>query len=142
MAAAFLLGAALLAGAYLRRSSRGVHRQLRWMLWGAIGGLVPFALTYLAPTALGMSVPGWAPITTLPMILLPLALASALLHYRLSDLELFIKRGVATISVVFFTLATYDLVWTLTGHLLPGTIDPQGFTTAGLAALVATLSTT
>jgi PAS domain S-box-containing protein len=109
MALSFLGGAALLARAYLNRSSRAVHRQVRWMVWGAIGGLVPFAL------------------------------ASALLHYRLSDLELFIKRGVATISVVFFTLAVYDLVWTLAGRLLPPAIDPQGFMAAGLAALATAL---
>ncbi len=139
MTAAFLTGVATLAAAYLRHSSRAVHRQLRWMLWGTAFGILPIALLYMLPTALGLQPAIWAPATALPMILIPLALSSALLRYRLADLELFIKRGVATISVVFFTLAAYELIWTLFGELLPERFDPDGFAAAGLAALATAL---
>ena len=136
MAVCLIGGMALLVRASLSASSRAYRRQLRWMMWGTALGLGPFALFYLVPTALDLESPRWALWTVLPMVVLPLAFTSALLRYRLSDLELFIKRGISALSVFFFTFAVWELLTILIGGTLGAWLAPPSYTTAGLAALL------
>ena len=135
MAVFFLGGMTLLAGGALTETSRSQRRQLRWMMWGTVLGLGPFTLLYMAPVALGLTPPPWAPATALPMIVLPLAFVSALLRYRLSDLELFLKRGVEALSVVFFTLATYELLSLIMGRTLGVWLGSPTYTVTALAVV-------
>ena len=69
------------------------RRQLRWIVWGTALGAVPFVVGYALPFALGLpTVPGaeWSGVL---LGLVPLAFASAIVRYRLMDVEVIIKRG-------------------------------------------------
>ena len=134
----FLWGAMLLAVEGGRISSRSWRRQLRWMLWGTLVGLGPFCGFYLIPTAMGLDPPTWAPLAAMPLVVLPLAFTAALLRYRLTDLELFLRRGVVLLSTVFFTLAAWQLLSMAVGRSVGEWLGPPMWS-RGLAALVTAL---
>ena len=69
------------------------RRQLRWIVWGTALGALPFVFGYAMPFAFGFEpVPG-AELTAILLALVPLAFASAIIRYRLMDVEVIIKRA-------------------------------------------------
>lgn len=112
-------GILLLAVAYARSVGDRARRPLKWLLWGAAAGLGPFLALYMVPSVLGVRLPGWTELSVLPLVLAPLCFASAVARYRLTDLELFFKRGLATAAVVGCAGAGYLAMLLLARRLLP-----------------------
>ncbi len=81
--------------AFRQITSETGQRQLRWIAWGTGLGVGPFALFYALPWALGVDPPLALQLTAVPLGLVPLTFASAIVRYRLRDVEVIIKRGVA-----------------------------------------------
>src|SRR5204862_5489070 len=71
------------------------RRQLRWIAWGTALGVGPFAFGYGLPWALGIEPPLALQLTAIPLGLVPLTFASAIVRYRLRDVEVIIKGGLA-----------------------------------------------
>lgn len=136
---AILAGAAILARAYVRTPS-GLHRsQLRWMLWGLGLGLGPLAVGYAIPWALGADLPGWASVGVLPVLLVPAAFSAALARYRLHDLDLVLRKGLAGAALAVVTVAVYAV--TLVGLRLLAEPDALPDEILGfLAALVTAIA--
>ena len=84
----------VLARAFGEITSLTGRRQLRWIAWGTVLGVGPFAFGYALPWALGSNPPLALQLTAIPLGLVPLAFASAIVRYRLRDVEVIIKRGV------------------------------------------------
>jgi two-component system, NtrC family, sensor kinase len=91
--AAFLVGGlVVLVRALGKVRSVTSRRQLRWIVWGtALGGL-PFALGYALPWALGGTPSLPMQLSAIPLGFIPLAFASAIVRYRLMDVEVILKR--------------------------------------------------
>src|SRR5207245_3536714 len=89
--------------AFQQITSRTARRQLRWIAWGTALGAGPFALGYALPWALGGDPPLALQLTAIPLGLVPLTFASAIVRYRLRDVEVIIKRGLA--YTAFFSAA-------------------------------------
>lgn len=107
LAVAVVGGSALLARSYLESPS-GLHRsQLRWMLWGLGLGLGPFAAVYALPWAMGIAPPTWASLSLLPVLLVPAAFTAAMARYRLHDLDLVLRRGLAGAALAVVVVITY-----------------------------------
>jgi len=70
-----------------------------------MGGL-PFALGYALPWSLGFEPKGMH-LTAIPLGLIPLAFASAIVRYRLRDVEVIVKRGLVYTSVVLAMAGIY-----------------------------------
>ena len=89
------VGGARRAGARLPARSRRspARRQLRWIAWGTALGVGPFAFGYALPWALGIDPPLALQLTAIPLGLVPLTFASAIVRYRLRDVEVIVKRG-------------------------------------------------
>ena len=81
--------------AFRQITSRTGRRQLRWIAWGTALGVGPFAFFYALPWALGVDPPLALQLTAIPLGLVPLTFASAIVRYRLRDVEVIIKRGLA-----------------------------------------------
>ena len=85
-------------------------RQLRWIMWGVILGVGPFALAYALPWSLGADPSFVLQLTAVPLGLVPLTFASAIVRYRLRDVEVIIKRGLgyaaflAASTVLYFAM--------------------------------------
>ena len=83
------------------------RRQLRWIAWGTALGVGPFAFGYALPWALGADPPLALQLTAVPLGLVPLTFASAIVRYRLRDVEVIIKRGLAYTAFGAAAVALY-----------------------------------
>jgi two-component system NtrC family sensor kinase len=111
-------GLAVLLRALSRARSVTVRRQLRWIVWGtALGGL-PFALGYAIPFALGADPSIPMGLSAIPLGFIPLAFASAIIRYRLMDVEIILKRLLIYTSAVAAIVAIYVLILRASGGVL------------------------
>jgi PAS domain S-box-containing protein len=107
------LAGCLLAGlAALTRAMREVRsitgrRQLRWIAWGTALGAGPFALGYALPFALGVDASLPMQLSAIPLGLIPLAYASAIVRYRLMDIEVIVKRAMVYAAALGAIVAIY-----------------------------------
>ena len=81
LAACVIGGLAIMIFALGRVPSVTARRQLRWVVSGAVLGGLPFALGYALPWSLGFDPPGLH-LTAIPLGLIPLAFASAIVAYE------------------------------------------------------------
>jgi hypothetical protein len=99
------------------RASRGVERQqLRWVAAGAVAAAAPLLLLSLGFTGL---VP--EDVFAIPLLLsLPLAIAVAVLRYRLWDLDRLVSRTVTYTLVTALLVVPYLLIVPAAGRLAQG----------------------
>ncbi|PYS94029.1 MAG: hypothetical protein DMF50_12830 [Acidobacteria bacterium] len=106
-------GAFMIAGivkavrSYLSAERLPTRWQLKWMAWGSLVGLLPPAIFYLVPHALNIRIGTWSDLMVLPMAVIPLTFAAAIVRYRLLDLDIFLKRGIVAIGLLLSAAATY-----------------------------------
>lgn len=99
-------GLALMILTLRRVPSVTSKRQLRWIVWGAVLGGLPFVVGYAVPWSLGFD-PAPLDLTAVPLGLIPLAFASAIVRYRLRDVEVIVKRGLVYTAAVSAMVAIY-----------------------------------
>ena len=131
LVAAFSLGIGFLLVAYRKASQRLLRKQLGWALAGSLLGVSPFATFYALPYFAG-ALPGpWMNLSSLSLVLLPLAFSYAIVRHRLLDVEIFLQRGMA------YTLAMATLVSVYLGlAALAGDFFRTHFPAAGTLGLV------
>jgi PAS domain S-box-containing protein len=122
-AAYFYLAVCLLGGLFImvralrRLRSVTARRQLRWIVWGSSVGAVPFVMLYVVPLLFGQ-VPVYGSYTAVLLGCIPLAFASAIVRYRLMDVEVIIKKGMVAAAVVFLLAIIYGGTLWLAGLIL------------------------
>ena len=107
-------GVGAMVAALRRVTSATARRQLRWVVSGAVLGGLPFTFGYAIPYALGFTPGAGLELTAIPLALVPLAFASAIVHYRLRDVEVIVKRnlGYAAIAAAMATIyVALDQLW-------------------------------
>ena len=119
-------------------SSTG-RRQLRWIAWGTALGVGPFAFFYALPWALGVDPPLALQLTAVPLGLVPLTFASAIVRYRLRDVEVIIKRGLAYTAFGAAAMMLYAALLKLVKFSFASDIDSHNWIVAALATLVVVL---
>src|SRR5579864_6567566 len=94
-----------------REAPSGVLRQqLKWLTGGTLAGSLPVSLLYILPRVLGLAPPAWMKLTVMSLVLIPLCFAYAIIRYRLMDVDIIFKRGLAYTAAtagvlgVFFAL--------------------------------------
>jgi two-component system NtrC family sensor kinase len=83
------------------------RRQLRWIAWGTAIGAGTFAVGYALPYALGVEPSLPMQLSAVPLGLIPLAYASAIVRYRLLDIEVIVKRVFVYTAAVGSVVAIY-----------------------------------
>ncbi|HXW06352.1 MAG TPA: ATP-binding protein [Vicinamibacterales bacterium] len=117
LAGCLVTGLAILVRALRRVRSVTARRQLRWIVWGTALGALPFVFGYALPFALGFTpVPAFE-LTAVLLGLVPLAFASAIVRYRLMDVEVIIKRGLVYAAAIAAIAAIYAILLTVAGRL-------------------------
>ena len=111
----YLAGCLIAALAALARALTEVRsitgrRQLRWIAWGTALGGAPFALGYAVPFAFGMNASLPMQLSAIPLGLIPLAYASAIVRYRLMDIEVIVKRALVYSAALASIVAIYALM--------------------------------
>lgn len=72
------------------------RRQTLWILLGAMGGYGPFVLFYGVPWLLGLQWPSWTvSLAVIPLSLVPLTFAWAILRYKLLDIGSILRDSVS-----------------------------------------------
>ncbi len=105
---AVYLTAAFVALAYAYRSTgtEPHRRQIKWIYLGVGVGFIPFLTLYLVPFVMKGEGTAYTTIAVLPLALIPLAFAVAILKYKLWDVEVVIKEVLAyTLTFVFGMIA-------------------------------------
>src|SRR5262249_30198265 len=94
-----------------RHAPSGVLRQqLKWLAGGTLAGSLPFALFYILPYTLNPLQKPWMVFSSLSLVLIPLCFGYAIIRYRLMDVDIIFKRGLAhtaataAVAAVFFSL--------------------------------------
>ena len=103
----FLLAAAVFLQSYGRTRSGVLRQQLKWVTGGTLAGIVPFAILYIVPYALGAIPRPWMNLSALSLALVPLCFAYAIIRYRLMDVDIIFKRGLAYTAATAGVLAVY-----------------------------------
>ena len=95
------LGACFLAaGVVFYRNYRGapagvLRQQLKWLTAGTFVGTFPFVAFYIVPYAFDAASKPWMKFSTISLVFIPLCFAYAIIRYRLMDVDIIFKRGLA-----------------------------------------------
>ncbi len=113
----FLLAAAVFLRSFRRAPSGILRQQLKWTCFGT-AAVVPFVFTYipLFITHDGEP-PAWAKASTVLLVLIPLCFAYAIIRYRLMDVDIIFKRGIAYTAATAGVVGVYALIIWLAGRI-------------------------
>ena len=132
----FLTAAAIFFNSYRRAPSGVLRQQMKWITGGTLAGILPFALLYILPYSLGAIPRPWMNLSALPLALIPLCFAYAIIRYRLMDVDIIFKRGLAYTAATAGVLAIYITFAALIGALFH-TAWPSGLAGVVIAVVVA-----
>ena len=132
-------GLAVFLRAVGRVRSVTARRQLRWIIWGTALGAGPLAVVYAVPFAAGLDVPQAFELLFIPLSLLPLSFASAIVRYRLMDVEIIVKRGLMYAAMAAATLIIYAILLQMVGLVFAGELLQHNTIIAMLATLIVVL---
>jgi PAS domain S-box-containing protein len=103
----FVSAAAVLWNNYRRAATPILRQQLKWITRGTILAITPFTLCYVLPYLFGMMPSPTMKVSVLSLGLLPLTFGYAIFRYRLMDVDLIFKRGMAYTLAAAAIVATY-----------------------------------
>ncbi|HEX7960218.1 MAG TPA: ATP-binding protein [Terriglobales bacterium] len=98
--ALFAIAAWVLFDSYRKAQNPILRQQFKWITRGTVLALAPYALFFVIPYLLSPEKTTAMKLSSLFLIFLPLTLGYAIVRYRLMDVDLIFKRGMA------YTLAT------------------------------------
>jgi PAS domain S-box-containing protein len=105
---AYFLAAGLVFYLSYRRSRSGVLRQqLKWLTGGTLAGSLPFTVFYVLPYVLDPQARSWMQYSTITLVLIPLCFGYAIIRYRLMDVDIIFKRGLAYTAATAAVAAIY-----------------------------------
>lgn len=110
---------------HLRQSDHWEHgRQVLWVTLGMAAGYLPFLALYAAPFSFGFNVPeGVEVAAVLPLALVPISFAYAILRYRLWDITV-IVRDITTYTLTLLLAALgFSLLQLLIRRSIPEDFD-------------------
>jgi two-component system, NtrC family, sensor kinase len=139
LAASLVVGLIIMTRALRRVRSVTSRRQLRWIVWGTALGALPFVFAYAVPFVFGFEPVAGAELTAILLALVPLAFASAIIRYRLMDVEVIIKRALVYAAALAGMAATYGVVLKLVSEVFLGGDPVRNPVIALLATVVVAL---
>ncbi len=112
----FLLASAfvsvlLLAARFSQRPAWESRRQVQWILVGMLGGYVPFLALYVIPRSFELSWPAWTTVAAvLPLALVPLTFAWAILKYKLLDIGVILRDSISYSVTILVGIFGFSLI--------------------------------
>ena len=107
----YFLAAGLVFYVNYRHTRSGILRQqLKWLTGGTLAGSLPFTLLYIFPYVFDAASQPWMQFSALSLVLIPLCFGYAIIRYRLMDVDIIFKRGLAytaataAVASVYFAL--------------------------------------
>jgi two-component system, NtrC family, sensor kinase len=131
-----LLAAGIFLASFRRAPSGIVRQQLKWATGGTLAGIFPFFFLYIVPFFFGVVPRPWMNFSTLSLVLVPLSFGYAIVRYRLMDVDIIFKRGLAYTAATAGVVAVYFAVVAVIGELFHAAW-PTGLGGAVLAIVAA-----
>lgn len=137
--------AGFLAGGFLlwrRRSGAQdltTRQQMKWVSYGTLAGILPFSLIYAIPVLFGARASFAMESAMLSLSLIPLSFAYAIIHYRLLDVEILVRRGAAYFIASSLLLSMYLFFVLVVGKALEWIAPQADFVVICVAALAIAL---
>jgi len=132
-----LLAFADFVSSYKKARSVTVKKQTKWIVWGTGFGTLPFTFFYAIPYLFGIA-PGLAmELSVVPLALIPLSFAYAIVKYRLMDVEVLFKRGMVLTLATAAIGALYLAIFLVGANYLVG--DEHSTILALMAAIAVVL---
>jgi two-component system, NtrC family, sensor kinase len=129
-----LLAAGLVFYRSYREAPSGVLRQqLKWLTGGTLIGILPVSLLYIVPLVFDAAPRPWMKFSVFSLILIPLCFGYAIIRYRLMDVDIIFKRGLAYTAATAGVAAVYFALVALIADIFhASTTGPVG----GMIAIV------
>jgi two-component system NtrC family sensor kinase len=122
----FVSAAAVLWNNYRQAATPILRQQLKWITRGTVLAITPFTLCYVLPYLFG-AMPSLAmKVTVLSLGLLPLTFGYAIVRYRLMDVDLIFKRGMAYTLAAAAIVGTYFAVVAAIAELVHTRVPSSG----------------
>jgi len=114
----FLLAAVIFLLSYRRAPSGVLRQQLKWVTGGTFAGALPYLALYVVPYVLGQVPQPWMNVSACSLALIPLCFGYAIIRYRLMDVDIIFKRGIAYTFATAGVVGIYFAAIALIGELL------------------------
>jgi len=95
LATLFAVAAVVFWNTYQRADTPILRQQLKWVTRGTILAITPFTLFYVIPFLAGALPSGLMTVSAFSLVFLPLTFGYAIVRYRLMDVDIIFKRGMA-----------------------------------------------
>ena len=107
LAAYFIAAGVVFYKGYREAPSAILRQQLKWLTAGTLAGALPFTLLYILPYVADASQRTWMRFSALSLVLIPLCFGYAIIRYRLMDVDIIFKRGLAYTAATAGVAAVY-----------------------------------
>jgi two-component system NtrC family sensor kinase len=135
----FAAGLFILTRALAEVRSITARRQLRWIAWGTALGAVPFVCGYALPWTMGVEPSLPMQLSAIPLSLIPLAYASAIVRYRLLDVEVIVKRTLVYSAALGAVVAIYAVLLQGFGRVFSVSDTGNSWVLAAVVTVIALL---
>ncbi len=139
LCAGFLVGGYILWKHHRSASDFTTRQQMKWVSYGTLAGVVPFTFFYLLPVLFGVSPNLVMDLSMLFLGLIPLSFAYAVIHYRLLDVEIIVRRSAAYFIASTVLLTLYLFVVLVLGRALDWVAPEADFVILCTAAMAIAL---
>jgi len=146
-----VLGGVFLVRRFARSESAIVRQQLKWVVWGSALAITPFTLVYAAAylfgEGLGEGLLGpvaqryLTDASLLPLVLIPLTFGNSVVRYRLSDVDIVVRRtAVYALTTVTVAALIGAVVYLTVLSAFESTVAMPGVRTSAGVIMVASLA--
>ena len=135
VAACFVAAGVVFYRSYREAPSGVLRQQLKWLTGGTLVGSLPVSLLYIIPLVFDVNVQThpWMKFSVLSLVLIPLCFGYAIIRYRLMDVDIIFKRGLAYTAATAAVAAVYFALVALIAYAFHAqTTGPVG----GMLAIV------
>ena len=133
LALCFLAAGLVFYRSYREAPSGILRQQLKWLTGGTLAGSLPVSLLYIGPLAFDMAVRPWMQLSVLSLVLIPLCFGYAVIRYRLMDVDIIFKRGLAYTAATAGVAAVYFALVALIAEIFH---TPTNGPAGGMIAIV------
>src|SRR5256885_515564 len=133
LALCFLTAGLVFYRSYREAPSGVMRQQLKWLTGGTLAGSLPVSLLYILPLVMGVTLRPWMQLSVLGLVLIPVCFGYAIIRYRLMDVDIIFKRGLAYTAATAGVAAVYFALIALVALVAH---TPTNGTAGGMIAIV------
>jgi PAS domain S-box-containing protein len=135
----FAISAGILTYTYLTTRQSELRQQMKWVTRGTALAVLPYFLFQSVPRVLGYVPGAQADLALLPLAFIPVSFAWAMHRYRLMDVDILFKRGLAYTLTGVVVVGLYVSLVVVLGELFGESLPQFGSAGRILATIVAAL---